>query len=54
MIIWGVISTATAGCRNASDLYLVRFCLGFVEAAYFPGCELQHETIYTLYRLKAR
>lgn len=38
MIIWGALSTATAACRNASHLYTVRFLLGFVEAAYFPGC----------------
>lgn len=39
MILWGAISTATAACRNAADLYAVRFLLGFVEAAYFPGCK---------------
>src|SRR4051812_24317233 len=38
MIIWGVISAATAGCHNVAGLYAVRFFLGFIEAAYFPGC----------------
>ena len=38
MIVWGVISGATAGCHNAGQLYAVRFFLGFIEAAYFPGC----------------
>ncbi|KAL1869186.1 hypothetical protein VTK73DRAFT_3322 [Phialemonium thermophilum] len=38
MVLWGVISTATAGCSNAAGLLAVRFFLGFVEAAYFPGC----------------
>jgi len=38
MIVWGVISAATATCHNAAGLYTVRFFLGFVEAAYFPGC----------------
>ncbi|KAK4452421.1 putative tartrate transporter [Podospora aff. communis PSN243] len=38
MIIWGVISAVTAVCTNAAGLYAVRFFLGFVEAAYFPGC----------------
>ncbi|KAJ4395949.1 hypothetical protein N0V93_000165 [Gnomoniopsis smithogilvyi] len=38
MIVWGIISTATAGCKSAGGLFTVRFFLGFVEAAYFPGC----------------
>lgn len=38
MIIWGLISALTAFCHNAAGLYAVRFFLGFVEAAYFPGC----------------
>lgn len=37
MIVWGVISAATAACHNAAGLLAVRFFLGFVEAAYFPG-----------------
>jgi len=35
MIVWGIISAATAACKNAAGLYAVRFFLGFVEAAYF-------------------
>lgn len=38
MIVWGVISTATAATQSYGGLVAVRFCLGFVEAAYFPGC----------------
>jgi MFS family permease len=38
MIVWGIISAATAACQSAGGLYAVRFFLGFVEAAYFPGC----------------
>ena len=34
MIIWGMISAATAACKNAAGLLAVRFFLGFVEAAY--------------------
>lgn len=34
MIVWGVISAATAACKSAGGLYAVRFFLGFVEAAY--------------------
>lgn len=40
MIVWGVISAATASCYNAAGLLSVRFFLGFVEAAYFPGAYL--------------
>jgi hypothetical protein len=35
MIIWGIISGATAGCQSYSGLVACRFMLGFIEAAYF-------------------
>lgn len=35
MILWGIISTATAGVQSYGGLVAVRFFLGFVEAAYF-------------------
>lgn len=35
MIVWGVISAATAGVKNFGGLIAIRFFLGFVEAAYF-------------------
>jgi hypothetical protein len=35
MILWGIISTATAGAQNFAGLVVTRFFLGFVEAAYF-------------------
>lgn len=38
MILWGIISGATAGVQSYGGLIAVRFFLGFVEAAYFPGC----------------
>ncbi|TQB70638.1 hypothetical protein MPDQ_000256 [Monascus purpureus] len=38
MMLWGIISTCTAGAQNYVGLIMVRFFLGFVEAAYFPGC----------------
>ncbi|KAF7164284.1 hypothetical protein CNMCM5623_008924 [Aspergillus felis] len=38
MILWGIISTATAAAQNFAGLVVTRFFLGFVEAAYFPGC----------------
>ena len=38
MILWGMISAATAGAQSYGGLLAIRFFLGFVEAAYFPGC----------------
>ncbi|KAI0179351.1 major facilitator superfamily domain-containing protein [Hypoxylon sp. FL1284] len=35
MMLWGVISAATAAVTNFGGLIAVRFFLGFVEAAYF-------------------
>jgi MFS family permease len=35
MIVWGIISGATAGCQSYGGLVACRFMLGFVEAAYF-------------------
>lgn len=38
MMLWGIISTATAGAQSYGGLVAVRFFLGFVEAAYFVCC----------------
>lgn len=38
MIIWGIISGAIAASHSYGAVVAIRFCLGFVEAAYFPGC----------------
>ncbi|KUM57756.1 hypothetical protein ACN42_g9418 [Penicillium freii] len=38
MVLWGIISTATAAAQSYAGLVVIRFFLGFVEAAYFPGC----------------
>lgn len=35
MVVWGVISTATAATTSFRGLLVCRFFLGFVEAAYF-------------------
>jgi MFS family permease len=35
MIAWGIISTLTAAVQSYAGLVVVRFFLGFVEAAYF-------------------
>ncbi|KAJ0153413.1 hypothetical protein CTA2_13132 [Colletotrichum tanaceti] len=33
-----IIPAATAARRNYAGFLAIRFLLGFVEAAYFPGC----------------
>ncbi|KIX07776.1 uncharacterized protein Z518_02430 [Rhinocladiella mackenziei CBS 650.93] len=38
MVLWGIISAVTAAVNSFGGLVAVRFVLGFVEAAYFPGC----------------
>ena len=35
MVIWGIISTSTVACQSFRGLVVIRFMLGFVEAAYF-------------------
>ena len=47
MTIWGVISAATAGAQSYGGLIAIRFFLGFVEAAYFPGCLFFLSSWYT-------
>lgn len=47
MIVWGIISGATAGVQSFGGLAAVRFFLGFVEAAYFPGCLFYLSAWYT-------
>ena len=37
MVVWGVISAATAAAQSYGGLLAIRFFLGFVEAAYFVG-----------------
>ena len=47
MMVWGTISAATAGVHSYRGLIAVRFFLGFVEAAYFPGCLFFLSSWYT-------
>lgn len=37
MVIWGIISLATAGVQNVGGLLAIRLMLGIIEAAYFVG-----------------
>jgi len=54
MILWGVISAATAAATSYGGLVAIRFCLGIVEAAYFPGCLFYLSTWYTKKELSLR
>ncbi|RAK79349.1 MFS general substrate transporter [Aspergillus fijiensis CBS 313.89] len=54
MLVWGVISCATAATHNFTGLLLCRFFLGFVEAAYFPGCLYLLSAWYTRKELGKR
>ncbi|GAB7353842.1 hypothetical protein MBLNU459_g4208t1 [Dothideomycetes sp. NU459] len=38
MIAWGIISGAAGAVHNFGGLLACRFLVGFVEAAFFPGC----------------
>jgi len=37
MILWGIVSLATAFVHSAFELYIARFFLGAAEAGFFPG-----------------
>lgn len=54
MIVWGIISTATSACESYKGLIACRFFLGFVEAAYFPGCLFFLSSWYTRKELALR
>ena len=40
MVLWGVVSTATAFVRSPMQFYVVRTLLGIAEAGFFPGLAL--------------
>jgi MFS family permease len=54
MIVWGIISGATGACQNFGGLVACRFFLGFIEAAYFPGCLFYLSSWYTRKELGLR
>ncbi|WPH03481.1 Hypothetical protein R9X50_00636100 [Acrodontium crateriforme] len=54
MIVWGIISTATAAAKSYTSLVVIRFFLGFIEAAYFPGCLFYLSCWYTRKELAFR
>jgi MFS family permease len=54
MVIWGTISACTAATQSFGGLIACRFVLGFVEAAYFPGCLFFLSSWYTRKELALR
>ena len=54
MVIWGTISAATGAAQSYGGLLAIRFFLGFVEAAYFPGCLYFLSSWYTRKELSFR
>ena len=38
MIVWGIVSGCTGAVQSYGGIVGIRFVLGFIEAAYFPGC----------------
>lgn len=50
MIIWGLVSGCTGAAQSYGGVVGIRFVLGFVEAAYFPGCLFFLSSWYSMYR----
>ncbi|KAL1310619.1 hypothetical protein AAFC00_000891 [Neodothiora populina] len=54
MCLWGLISGCTGAAQSYGGVVGVRFVLGFVEAAYFPGCLFFLSSWYTRKELGLR
>lgn len=54
VLIWSCVSAATAGARNYTDLIVIRFFLGIVEAPFFPGVFYLLSCWYTKKELAVR
>ncbi|UKZ93312.1 uncharacterized protein TrAFT101_008232 [Trichoderma asperellum] len=54
MTVWGLISTLSGVARDFKDLVVIRFFLGFVEAAFLPGALLILSKWYTRRELTTR
>lgn len=54
MLIWGLLSTVTGNVKSFSGMVVVRFFLGFVEAAFLPGTLLILSKWYTRRELTTR
>jgi len=54
MLLWGMISTLSGVVTNFGGMVAVRFCIGFVEAAFLPGALLILSKWYTRRELTTR
>ncbi|EMC96903.1 hypothetical protein BAUCODRAFT_68817 [Baudoinia panamericana UAMH 10762] len=54
MCAWAIVSACTGAVRNYSGLIALRFCLGFVEAPFFPGALFLLSSWYTKKELAKR
>lgn len=54
MLLWGMISTLSGVSTNFTSLVLIRFFLGFVEAAFLPGALMILSKWYTRRELTMR
>ncbi|KAI1336574.1 MFS general substrate transporter [Xylariaceae sp. FL0016] len=54
MLLWGLISTLSGNTHNFKQMVVVRFFLGFVEAAFLPGALLIQSKWYTRRELTLR
>lgn len=54
MLLWGLISTLSGNATNFGGMVAIRFCLGFVEAAFLPGALLILSKWYTRKELTTR
>lgn len=53
-ILWGAVSACNGATRKFTDLVVVRFFLGFVEAPFFPGVIFLMSSWYTRAELTRR
>lgn len=54
MLLWGLISTLSGNAKSFSDMVVIRFFLGFIEAAFLPGALLILSKWYTRRELTTR
>jgi MFS family permease len=54
MLLWGMISTLSGNTTNFAGMVAIRFCIGFVEAAFLPGALLILSKWYTRRELTLR
>jgi len=54
MTVWGLISTLSGNARNFTDMVVIRFFLGFTEAAFLPGALMILSKWYTRRELTTR